>query len=194
MHFSENFCERKIKLAFYPAQFFPLISPLLLQKLDELESQLARFCAIATVSRTNIRSVSDRSTFDFLGRMEIQLTVAIIKPHAIVNRLKILQLLKDSGFRLVGQRCVEINIDEAWYLCKAESGKVAADTSQTEQKIHSLLGTALILLLNHEKASGLMSEVLGPEDPVEARKSHPNSIRARFGQEVPYDVIAVAGG
>jgi nucleoside diphosphate kinase len=63
--------------------------------------------------------------------MEIQFTVAIIKPHAVVNRLRILQILKDSGFRLVGQRCVEINVDEAWSsLEKQMQSKIFFETTR----------------------------------------------------------------
>ncbi|OQV13973.1 putative Nucleoside diphosphate kinase-like protein 5 [Hypsibius exemplaris] len=122
----------------------------------------------------------------------MQYTVAIIKPHAVVNRIKIVQLLKDAGFRIVGERYVEINVDEAWYLCKDEAGKVAADNLHTENRIQALLGTAMVLLLTHERAYELMSEIIGPDDPVDARKKQPNSIRARFGDVGAFNVLAVS--
>ena len=124
--------------------------------------------------------------------VSLQYTVAIVKPHAIPNRIKIVQFITDAGIRIIGERYVEINADEAWFLCKDEEGKVLAN-SQTEAKMQSLLGTAIVLLLTHERALELMNEIIGPADPAEARKTHPKSLRGKFGSVSPYNVLVVSG-
>lgn len=118
--------------------------------------------------------------------------VVIVKPHAVHSLLKITEILEDAGFRLIGQRSVEVGFDEAWYLCKDER-KIPFNSAIVEKKMQSLLGTAVILHLSHQFAFQVIQELLVPVDNVNAQKAHPIIHFESFAKPDMYDAIAVSG-
>ncbi|XP_055328589.1 nucleoside diphosphate kinase homolog 5-like [Paramacrobiotus metropolitanus] len=120
----------------------------------------------------------------------VQYLVMIIKPHAVHKKLKIIQTLEQHGFRINGERCIDISFDEAWYICKDERGKMATDSASVENKMQSLMGTAIVLLVSHlGSAFEAVAHALGPEDPAEAVKVNPQSVCARFGETGPFNAV-----
>lgn len=123
----------------------------------------------------------------------MQHVVVIVKPHAVQHRLALLQRFKNAGFRLIGERVVDVNIDEAWFICKHQSGLANIADARTEAVVHSLLGTAIVLLLNHNDAFQVLQDMAGPEDPVQARTAQPRSLRALYGEQGSFNAISLAG-
>ena len=123
----------------------------------------------------------------------MQHVVVIIKPHAVQHRLALVQQFKNAGFRVVGERVVDINVDEAWFICKHENGLTNIVDSQTEHKVHSFLGIAVVLLLNHKNAFNVLEDIAGVDDPIQARNVQPRSLRALFGDQGSFNAISFAG-
>ncbi|GAV05532.1 hypothetical protein RvY_15650 [Ramazzottius varieornatus] len=122
----------------------------------------------------------------------MQHVVVIVKPHAVQHRLALLQRFKNAGFRLIGERVVDVNVDEAWFICKDQSGLTNIANAQTEAAVHSLLGTAIVFLLNHNDAFQVLRDMAGPEDPVQARTAQPRSLRALYGEQGSFNAISLA--
>ena len=102
----------------------------------------------------------------------------VIKPHAILDAGKIIDIILKSGF--------EISCLEMFYLDKTSAeeffdvykGVLPEYASIIE---HVTTGPVIALEIRQENVVNSLRELVGPHDPEIARQLRPNTIRAMFG-------------
>lgn len=98
------------------------------------------------------------------------LAVLIIKPHAVKNRLKIEKRIGEAGFEIVKERKMGFLLDS--------TGVVEMFSADAP----SLCGDPVwVYVLSRLRSASALSALAGPADPLAARKSDPESLRALYG-------------
>ncbi|KAG8754369.1 hypothetical protein FRC12_011208 [Ceratobasidium sp. 428] len=98
------------------------------------------------------------------------LAVLIIKPHAVKQRLKIEKRILEAGFEIVKERKMGFHIESP--------GVVEMFASDAP----SLSGDPVwVYVMSRSRASSALGALAGPADPLIARKSDPDSLRALYG-------------
>lgn len=98
------------------------------------------------------------------------LAVLIIKPHAVKQRLKIEKRIVEAGFEIVKERKMRFQLDSPGVV-----GLFAADAP-------SLSGDPVwVYVLSRARSASALVALTGPADPLAARKSDPDSLRALYG-------------
>jgi len=105
-------------------------------------------------------------------------TLAIIKPDAIQNSGKIIEIIESSGLRISDARMVKLNKQQA-------ESFYNSDPDALLKIDHLASGPILAMALIGNNTVAKWIDILGPENPVEAQKSAPNSIRGKFGSSNP---------
>lgn len=123
--------------------------------------------------------------------MPYQTSCCLVKPDAYGRHREIRKNLEDAGFRVVRVRSARLNSGQSHRLFHYKYGRPGFN----ELIEHIMSGMCYAMELSYsralatseeEKESGLsvrkLIEAAGPDDPVQARKSHKNSLRALFGK------------
>ncbi|CAE6462843.1 unnamed protein product [Rhizoctonia solani] len=98
------------------------------------------------------------------------LAVIIIKPHAGKHRLKIERRITEAGFEILKERKMGFHLD----------GSGAVDLFGPDAP--SLCGEPVwVFVLSRPRSASALSALVGPLDPLAARKSNPECLRALYG-------------
>lgn len=98
------------------------------------------------------------------------LAVLIIKPHAIKQRLKIEKRIVEAGFEIEKERKMGFHIESHGIV------------EMFGPDAPSLSGEPVwVYVLSRPRASSALTALAGPVDPLAARKSDPDSLRALYG-------------
>ncbi|KAG9124418.1 hypothetical protein FRC07_011704 [Ceratobasidium sp. 392] len=104
------------------------------------------------------------------------LAVLIIKPHAVKQRLKIEKRVVETGFEIVKASGRSFERKMGFHI--ESPGVVEMFASDAP----SLCGEPVwVYVLSRAKASSVLVALAGPVDPLAARKSDPDSLRALYG-------------
>ncbi|KAG8700462.1 hypothetical protein FRC08_004690 [Ceratobasidium sp. 394] len=115
-------------------------------------------------------SAHSRVDINVTGAPRSSLAVLIIKPHAAKQRLKIEKRVVEAGFEIVKERKMGFHIESP--------GIVEMFASDAP----SLSGDPVwVYVLSRARASSALAALAGPVDPLVARKSDPESLRALYG-------------
>ncbi|CRK93596.1 CLUMA_CG007129, isoform A [Clunio marinus] len=113
-----------------------------------------------------------------MSLLDLEYTLALIKPHAIHHRAEILEKIKSAGFHVLQERCVKLTNDE---LTRFKCNRLDEDRFFTTKLDGSQSGTFIALCLCRTKAVELWQRLMGPENCSVARKTTPESLRAIYG-------------
>ncbi|KAL1123134.1 hypothetical protein AAG570_002222, partial [Ranatra chinensis] len=106
-----------------------------------------------------------------------QKTCGIIKPEAMAKKSEIIRRLMEEGFKLCQLRMMKLNNKVA-----GEFFSGYRDSREYPAMVKSLTkGPVLAMELLGNAGISRLLEVAGPEEPEEARRSAPNSLRALYG-------------
>ncbi|XP_024525284.1 nucleoside diphosphate kinase 7 isoform X2 [Selaginella moellendorffii] len=106
-------------------------------------------------------------------------TIAVIKPDAIDNVGKIIDIIYSNGFLVKQMRMCKLSSQQAAQFYKAHAGKHFFGHITS----HMSSGPCVALELVAEDAISKWRLLLGPTDSVEAKVKAPSSIRAEFGSD-----------
>lgn len=113
-------------------------------------------------------------------------TCCIVKPHVFRAGVvhKVLQCIIAGGFGISALQLIHLDGDKAEDFLEVYRGAIP-DYKNMVQKF--LQGPCLVLEIYGEPAVGIPSrfkEFVGPTDPFYARRLYPDTIRAKFGQDI----------
>ncbi|KAL0248547.1 hypothetical protein GEMRC1_003783 [Eukaryota sp. GEM-RC1] len=111
-----------------------------------------------------------------------ELTLAILKPNLLSNggRNETMDVIHDNGLKVILSKKHHLNRQSATAFYREHVGKEFFNdliNFITEQEVE-------FLVLSAPNAIKRWRHLLGPTNPSEAKLTHPNSIRARFGESV----------
>ena len=127
----------------------------------------------------NIVDYGDEFTRKSLGSVN-EKTLVIIKPDCMGKMGDIVDRVIREGFTICSARMVQLSKEDVAIFYAEHEGK------EFFERLLNLMveGRVLVMSVTGQGAVKRWREVLGPTDPVDARKDHPNSIRAQFGTNV----------
>lgn len=127
----------------------------------------------------NIVEYGDEFTRKTLGSA-IEKTLVVIKPDSMGKMGDIVDRIISEGFIICNARMVQLSRDDAATLYAEHEGK------EFFERLLSLMveGPVLTISITGQNAVKRWREILGPTDPVDARRDFPKSIRAQFGTNV----------
>lgn len=107
-------------------------------------------------------------------------TLVMIKPDSMAKMGEILDRVTSEGFTVCNARMVHLSREEAAEFYAEHEGK------EFFERLLNLMTEAPILAFAMTGPSAVKKwrEILGPTDPVDARRDFPTSIRAQFGTNV----------
>jgi len=107
-------------------------------------------------------------------------TLCMIKPNAFSKRTEIVEIIKKEGFTIVEQKELTFTRNQVEHFYAEHRGKPFYDNLCT----FMISGPTLILMLEKNNAVKEWRRVMGPTSIEEAKKSAPNSIRAKYGDNI----------
>ncbi|KAK3107616.1 hypothetical protein FSP39_018349 [Pinctada imbricata] len=125
--------------------------------------------------------ISRDSIFHFMLRGPRPITtLLVIKPRALKKHLpKLLRKISQEGFKVVGLKLQVLDQAEARKLVPAEA---RGDEALVKQHVDYLVsGPSLSLVLCRENAVRKLLDLLGPQDPLSARRQNQFLWRGTFG-------------
>lgn len=126
-----------------------------------------------------ITDYADCSTRKQIGTTKDH-TFAIIKPGAVPKMGEILTQIQDRGFQICRMRMCRLTRKESLDFYEFRKG----DAFLPFMLEHLVSGPILALELVGDNAIERWRAAIGPRDPVEARKTAPESLRALYGMEM----------
>lgn len=112
-------------------------------------------------------------------------TFVMIKPSGMGHLEEIKQMFIDSGLEIVAERSELLTREKAEDLYSIHKGKPFF-----EGLIKTLVGRKVhLMILEGENAVERARQVMGPTDPEVARKEAPDSIRAKFAQDLTNNAV-----
>ncbi|XP_055341260.1 uncharacterized protein LOC129590196 [Paramacrobiotus metropolitanus] len=146
------------------------------------------------VSDATLRLLNlDRSTYDrlkntFQQDMDLMgvydFVLLLIKNFCLHKKDDVVELVKNEGLRIVTREKHVFDRPEAvrFAIIRAQAKGTPLDVEEHAATLESLLeGPSEAVLVAGTEAGQKLRELLGPADPQIARRSHPASLRARFG-------------
>lgn len=128
--------------------------------------------------------------------LNLERTLAVIKPHAIRHRRSILRRIQMAGFHVIQvrnlhsrvswlqifnfaaqERCVKLTVEQATKFLHRKSNdcKVSLEIANLSS------GPLIVLCLARPNAIELWQRLMGPVDCSAAKRSAPTSLRALYG-------------
>ena len=120
----------------------------------------------------------------FLG-LKSEGTLVVVKPDAYSHMGSILSRLQMEGLVLVGARLALLGSEEVESL-NQDSTRSFSSADICE---YMTSDAVLAFVLSGEDAVSRCQTVVGPEDSLVARETHPSSLRALFGRDSFYNAI-----
>lgn len=117
--------------------------------------------------------------------IEKQTTLAIIKPGAINKMKDILARIENEDLKVVKLRMAEITRKEALLFYEKRKGENLLPFMVE----HLVSGPLVAVLLVGNNAIARWREIMGPTNPIDARKDAPNSLRALYGEETASNAV-----
>lgn len=118
-------------------------------------------------------------------------TLAIIKPDAVVHGKadEIIMKIQEAGFDILMNEERTVTEEEMRLFYQHRAGEEAF-----EKLVHHMCSgpSHLLILARSEDAEDVVSSwrtFMGPSDPAVARKEQPDSLRAQYGTEMPFNAI-----
>lgn len=110
-------------------------------------------------------------------------TLAIIKPEPVLTcqAMEILSMAERAGLDVVAAKRLVLDRKDAEEFYKEHEGHPFFERLIK----HMTKGPVVVAVLTGVRAVERWRGLLGPSDPLEARKRHPGSIRAVYGDELP---------
>ncbi|KAG4076905.1 hypothetical protein HA402_015892 [Bradysia odoriphaga] len=106
----------------------------------------------------------------------------LLKPHAISFMDKILNQFRDERLTIGHLKMVQLDRDYASRLLMQELGDVSPTLPDLMESITQ--GPAVVLELFGQNAIRKLLDILGPDNPDDAKELCPNSIRAKYGMNL----------
>merc|ERR1711937_187489 len=106
-------------------------------------------------------------------------TLALIKPDSIDSLDEIIRLIRTSGFSILSQRRVALSPEQVSDFYAEHYGKMFF----TNLVSYMSSGPVVALVLAKKNAIADWRRVMGPTNPIEARESFPDTLRALFGKD-----------
>lgn len=125
-----------------------------------------------------ITDYADCRTKKIIGKSK-EHTFAILKPFAVAELGEVITQIEDRGFRITRLRMCNLTRKEALDFYETKKG----DAYLPFIVEHCVSGPIVALELVGDNAIERWKSILGPEDPAEARKTAPGSLRAIYGLE-----------
>merc|ERR1712168_574040 len=124
------------------------------------------------------------SDFDCLTDMAdnaipLERTLALIKPDSVDDSSEIERIIKTSGFSILAQRRVKLSPEQVSDFYAEHYGKMFF----TNLVSYMSSGPVVALVLAKKNAIADWRRVMGPTNPIEARESFPDTLRALFGKD-----------
>ncbi|KAI8065702.1 nucleoside diphosphate kinase [Gongronella butleri] len=112
-------------------------------------------------------------------------TLAVIKPDGIRYQANIKQLLRERGFAIVQKKWQQLTpeIIDQWYADKRNA------TFYPSLQAYLQSGPVEALLLERVDAIGGLRRIVGPTDPILARRIAPRSLRAIYGTSIEANAV-----
>ncbi|KAI9004048.1 nucleoside diphosphate kinase [Gaertneriomyces semiglobifer] len=123
----------------------------------------------------------------------------LLKPDATKHQDEVLYRLEQAGFKILSKKNVELSYEQAseFYADYAEDPDFEElltymtryEESQTSKQwtefVHANYpsGPVVAISIQHYDVFKQLEELVGPSDPVQARQSAPESLRAKYGQD-----------
>nr|CAI5833968.1 unnamed protein product [Callosobruchus analis] len=121
---------------------------------------------------------ADCKTKSIVSKTE-ERTLSILKPCVIDKLGEIITVIQNHGFHINRMRMCIVNRREALDFYE----KLRGDSELPFVLEHIISGPVVAMELVGEDAVNRWSELMGPCDPIEARKTHPQSLRAIYGRD-----------
>ncbi|XP_026471014.1 nucleoside diphosphate kinase 7-like [Ctenocephalides felis] len=113
----------------------------------------------------------------FSSRLTV--TFALIKPNAAPDMGAILHIINSKGFRFVRLKMSKLTRPQA----RSVYGHMSSEDQMLAMLINEITsGYVIGMILAAENAIKAFMELIGPEDPADAKEQAPCSIRALYGQ------------
>ncbi|XP_011296727.1 nucleoside diphosphate kinase homolog 5 [Fopius arisanus] len=145
---------------------------------DEIcEEWLSKFKKVAV--RKAISNGSDFPSEEEDERLDVECTLAIIKPGALEYRNSIKKRIIDAGFEICGERTVQLTTEQAAEFYYKEYGKLHFPLLA----VHLSSGPIVALVLGRNGAIKEWRRLMGPKDVKQAKLYFPSSIRALYGED-----------
>ncbi|KAJ3186192.1 NME NM23 member 5 [Gaertneriomyces sp. JEL0708] len=103
----------------------------------------------------------------------------LLKPDATKHQDEVLYRLEQAGFKILSKKNVELSYEQAseFYADYAE------DPDFEELLTYMTSGPVVGISIQHYDVFKQLEDLVGPSDPVQARQSAPESLRAKYGQD-----------
>jgi len=112
--------------------------------------------------------------------MSLERTLAIVKPDGIQHEKAIRDAIEHGGFTILGDRKVELTSEQVSDLFSDQIGKHTWPIFLA----HMSSGPITVLDLGCVNAVLRWNTMMVPENPMEARESHPDCLRALYGGDI----------
>lgn len=126
----------------------------------------------------NILDYADCKTRQFVGKTK-EHTFGLIKPGAINKLGEIIARIEASQFLITRMRMAQLSRKEALSFYEHRKG----DQYLSFMIEHIVSGRVVAMELVGDDGINRWRNLIGPTDPMEARKTNPDSLRALYGQE-----------
>lgn len=117
----------------------------------------------------------------------VGVSLAIIKPDAVKKGHDdaIIKRITDAGFELIARKKLQLTMTQIRTLYLADVAKPFFKAASE----FLASGPVICLALRKNAAITDLQNLVGPDNPKLAKKSHPSSIRAQFGTDVNRNAI-----
>jgi adenylate kinase family enzyme/nucleoside diphosphate kinase len=113
------------------------------------------------------------------GTLQLQRTLCIVKPDAMPSLLMIRQAIEEKGFTILAEKQTVLEESRAREFYRDLEDKPFFNALVK----HACSGPCCILVLCRLEAVAVWQQLIGPEVVKDARRTRPNSLRARFGRD-----------
>lgn len=130
-------------------------------------------------------------TVHFRRMIQLERTLALIKPDSVSDTDEIIRIIKSSGFSILAQRRVKLSPEQVSDFYAEHYGKVLRfwrfpfhyfQMFFTNLVSFMSAGAVVALVLAKNDAIQEWRKLMGPTNPAEAKETFPDSIRALFGK------------
>ena len=112
--------------------------------------------------------------------MDLERTLAIIKPDGVGAYAEIKDAIEHGGYVILNERACELTSEQVSDLFSDQIGKHTWPIFLS----HMSSGKLVALELACTNAVSRWNTMIGPENPMDARDSHPDCLRSLYGQDI----------
>ncbi|XP_044275066.1 thioredoxin domain-containing protein 3 [Varanus komodoensis] len=135
----------------------------------------------ASINQLHGSSTADEAAKELEFFFPVENTLAVIKPSALEeHKDEILKEVKDAGFIISEMKETQITPEMAAQFYKGHEGKPFFDDLVS----YMSNGPSVVMVLTKENAVEEWRKLMGPTDPVKAKETHPDSLRAKFAKDI----------